>query len=227
MIHLFDLSFSFQQLVDGFEISWIHVRVVLVWLKRGRGLRQPRPTVPVSVTCSDSLCRKLLLCAFPRVISLNTPPHTSIFVSGFTLYIQEVAKGYLSQSRMLSVNVDDVKQIQTLLERLREEPVGSEGSTDSVMRVVFDYLFKVPADSSDDLAHWFCRRADSVTREAATFLIRLFAYDSQRVNDWRARMKKLILSCCDCVRGLQDAKRTSQETYVYLYTCNVSPSLTR
>jgi senataxin len=127
---------------------------------------------------------------------------------------------------MLSVNVDDAKQIQTLLERLRQEPVGSEGSTDSVLRVVFDYLFKVPADSSDDLGHWFCQRADSVTREAATFLIRLFAYDSQRVNDWRARMKKLIFSCCDCVRGLQDAKRTSQETCVYLSICNVTP-LTR
>jgi senataxin len=114
---------------------------------------------------------------------------------------------------MLSANVDDAKQVQSLLERLREEPVGSEGSTDNILKVIFDYLFKVPADPVDDICHWFCQRADDVTREAATFLIRLFAYDSQRVNDWRVRMNRLLSSCCDCVRGLQDAKRTSQETY--------------
>jgi senataxin len=225
MIHCFELNFSFQQLVDEFEISRIHVRVALVWLKR-----EGKPSCPTYRFQSRVVtrCRKLL-CARSRHFSspLHTPPHTSIFVFCFTLYIQEAAKGYLSQLRMLSVNVDDAKQIQTLLERLRKEPVGSEGSTDSILRVIFDYLFKVPADSSDDLVHWFCQRADSVTREAATFLIRLFAYDSQRVNDWRARMKRLIFSCCDCVRGLQDAKRTSQETCVYLCIYKVPPSLTR
>lgn len=115
---------------------------------------------------------------------------------------------------MLPVNIDDTKQVQVLLERLRNEPIGSEGSTDSVMKVIFDYLFKVPAAPSDGVYHWFCQRADSVTQEAAIFLIRLFAYDSQRVNDWRARMKTILASCCDCVRGLQEAKRTSQETYL-------------
>jgi senataxin len=124
---------------------------------------------------------------------------------------------------MLSVNIDDVKQVQALLERLRKEPVGSEGSTDGIMKIVFDYLFKVPADPSDDLCHWFCQRADNVTREAATFLIRLFAYDSQRVNDWRKRMNNLLSLCCDCVRGLQEAKRTSQETCAYPSIYNVSP----
>ncbi|KAF8270773.1 SEN1 N terminal-domain-containing protein [Lactarius quietus] len=115
---------------------------------------------------------------------------------------------------MLPVNIDDTKQVRAFLERLRNEPVGSEGSTDSVMKDIFDYLFKVPATPSDGVYHWFCQRADNVTREAATFLIRLFAYDSQRVDDWRARMKNILTSCCDCVRGLQEAKRTSQETYL-------------
>ena len=113
---------------------------------------------------------------------------------------------------MLPVNIDDPTQVQALLERLRNDPVGSEGSTDSVMKVIFDYLFKVPANPSDGVYHWFCQRADSVTREAATFLIRLFAYDSQRVDDWRARTNTILASCCDCVRGLQEAKRTSQDT---------------
>ena len=117
---------------------------------------------------------------------------------------------------MLPVNIDDTKQVQAFLEHLRNEPVGSEGSTDSVMKAMVDYLFKVPAAPSDGVYHWFCQRADSVTREAATFLIRLFAYDSQRVVDWKARMKTLLSSCCDCVRGLQEAKRTSQETCVHL-----------
>jgi senataxin len=117
---------------------------------------------------------------------------------------------------MLPVNVDDAKQVETLLERLRKDPVGSEGSTDPIMKVVFDYLFKVSEDPSDGAHHWFCQRANNITREAATFLIRLFAYDSRRVDDWKARMRKVISSCCDCVRGLQEAKRTSQQTCVYL-----------
>ncbi|KAI9443210.1 SEN1 N terminal-domain-containing protein [Lactarius indigo] len=106
---------------------------------------------------------------------------------------------------MLPVNIDDPKQVQALLERLRNEPIGSEGSTDSVMKVIFDYLFKVPAAPSDGVYHWFCQRADTVTQEAAIFLIRLFAYDSPTA---------ILTSCCDCVRGLQEAKRTSQETYL-------------
>ncbi|KAI0304428.1 SEN1 N terminal-domain-containing protein [Multifurca ochricompacta] len=118
---------------------------------------------------------------------------------------------------MLSVNANDTKQVQVLLERLRKEPVGSEGSTDNIMKVVFEYLFKVPADPSDGVYHWFCQRADNVTQEAAAFLLRLFAYDSQRVDDWRTRMKSLMSSCCDCVRELQEAKRTSQETYLAVF----------
>jgi senataxin len=116
---------------------------------------------------------------------------------------------------MLHNNVDAETQVETLLERLRKEPVGSEGSTDQIMKVVFDYLIKVPENSLDGAYHWFCQRANNTTQEAAAFLIRLFAYDSQRVNEWKARMKKIISSCCECVRALQEAKRTSQETYVY------------
>ena len=119
---------------------------------------------------------------------------------------------------MLPANVDvSSTQVETLLERLRKEPVGSEGSTDQIMKVVFDYLINVPDNPSGGAYHWFCQLADNVTQEAATFLIRLFAYDSQRVNDWKTRMKKIVSSCCDCVRALQEAKRTSQQTCVYLY----------
>ena len=119
---------------------------------------------------------------------------------------------------MLPANVDvSSTQVETLLERLRKEPVGSEGSTDQIMKVVFDYLINVPDNPSGGTYHWFCQLANNVTQEAATFLIRLFAYDSQRVNDWKARMKKIVSSCCDCVRALQEAKRTSQQTCVYPY----------
>ena len=116
---------------------------------------------------------------------------------------------------MLPNNIDISTQIETLLERLRNEPVGSEGSTDQVMKVIFGYLIEVPEDSLDGAYHWFCQRANNVTQEAAAFLIRLFAYDSQRVDEWKARMKKIVSSCCDCVRALQEVKRTSQQTCVY------------
>ncbi|KAI0269828.1 SEN1 N terminal-domain-containing protein [Gloeopeniophorella convolvens] len=82
------------------------------------------------------------------------------------------------------------------------------------MSEVLDYLFKVPTDPSDGAFHWFCQRADPTTREAASFLLRLLAYDSQRVNDWKVRMKGMLRSCCDCVKGLQEAKEASRTTYL-------------
>lgn len=105
--------------------------------------------------------------------------------------------------------------MQAILEHLSHEPVGSEGVID-IMKGMLDYLFNVPAAPSDGVHHWFCQRANSVTRDAATFLIRPFVYDSQQVVDWRVRIITLLTSCCDCVRGLQEAKRTSQELCVHL-----------
>jgi hypothetical protein len=125
------------------------------------------------------------------------------------------ANSYRVTPRMLPTNANVSTQVETLLERLRKEPVGSEGSTDQIMKVVFDYLINVPEDPLGGTYHWFCQRADNVTQEAAAFLIRLFAYDSQRVDKWKACMKKIIFSCCDCVRALQEVKRTSQQTCVY------------
>lgn len=149
--------------------------------------------------------------AFLSIIVTSTILHTRdpVFYSLPIWYLPSLLP------HMLPVNIGDTKQVEALLERLRKEPVRSEGSTDQIMKVILDYLFKVPEDPLDGMYHWFCLRADSVAREAATFLIRLFAYDSQRVDDWKARMKRIISSCCDCVGALQEVKRTSQRTCVH------------
>lgn len=60
--------------------------------------------------------------------------------------------------------------------------------------------------------HWFCAQADELTREAATFCIRLHAYNSTSVEVWRLQLKRVLAGCCFCVRGLHEAESLSRHT---------------
>ncbi|KAJ7780655.1 SEN1 N terminal-domain-containing protein [Mycena maculata] len=79
----------------------------------------------------------------------------------------------------------------------------------------------VDNDPSDGCLHWFCRRATSTTIAAATFLIRLFAYSSNLVDEWRTKFRTCLNGCPECVQGLQDAKTTSKNTYFGAFTADV------
>ncbi|TFK91118.1 hypothetical protein K466DRAFT_515953 [Polyporus arcularius HHB13444] len=109
---------------------------------------------------------------------------------------------------------DEVKK--KLLE-LRDQPVAI--ASDDVLRLVSTYLLgslKKP-ESLDNVSpkfgHWFCSQAEDLVKEAATFLIRLHAYNSSSVDIWRAQLKRVLSRCCYCVRGMHEAENMSRHTY--------------
>lgn len=106
----------------------------------------------------------------------------------------------------------DVDKVKALLARLRDTPVNSADSSDDVLFQVFNYLMNVPSNSSDKCYHWFCSRADQVTVDAATFLLRLFAYSSSKVDGWKARFIGCLAGCCACVKAFGEVKVTSRLT---------------
>ncbi|KAF7365221.1 hypothetical protein MVEN_00393700 [Mycena venus] len=104
--------------------------------------------------------------------------------------------------------------VDKILATLRDSPVNNDGASDAVLSSIFAYLMEVPPDASDSRIHWFCGRAVSTTVGAATFLIRLYAYSSALVEQWRTRFRACLNGCSDCVQGLQEAKVTSMKTFV-------------
>ncbi|EIN12594.1 hypothetical protein PUNSTDRAFT_118369 [Punctularia strigosozonata HHB-11173 SS5] len=88
------------------------------------------------------------------------------------------------------------------------------------MSDVLEYLMGLPK-SSDSATHWFCVHAKPVTREAATFLIRLFAFDGRQANEWKERLKDCLTSCALCVKCFQEVKFTSRRTYFGVFSDNI------
>lgn len=110
------------------------------------------------------------------------------------------------------ITTNDVDKVKALLVKLHDTPVNSADGSDDVLAPLFNYLMKVPSNSSDKSYHWFCSRADQVTVGAATFLLRLFAYGSPKVDEWRARLIGCLAGCCACVKAFGEAKFTSRST---------------
>ncbi|OCH91849.1 hypothetical protein OBBRIDRAFT_886653 [Obba rivulosa] len=115
----------------------------------------------------------------------------------------------------LSVKHDEVK---AALAKLRDTP--SNNPPEEILGLICDYLTgpqprvrPTLSPESKPLDHWFCSRADETVREAATFLIRLHAYNSNRVSTWKQQFRRILTGCCECVRELQLVKSTSRHTY--------------
>lgn len=104
------------------------------------------------------------------------------------------------------------KELEDLLKALREEPVNSDGTQDRYLTPTWSYLMKIRPSASDSALHWFCSKATPLTVETATFLLRLFAYNSARVVEWKKRMSQCLSSCPNCVQGLQERKLSSRRT---------------
>ncbi|TFK40652.1 SEN1 N terminal-domain-containing protein [Crucibulum laeve] len=102
--------------------------------------------------------------------------------------------------------------VKKLLATLHDNPVDNSGASDDVLGSVFSYLIAVPPTPSGDL-HWFCHEADPTTVAAATFLLRLFAYNSAQVNSWKEKLHLCLSRCVLCVQGLQEVKVTSKDTF--------------
>lgn len=109
----------------------------------------------------------------------------------------------------------DVSHVKKTLDILRETPADTSAASDKVLETIYLYLLKVPS-SSDGLVHWFCKKANATTVDAATFLIRLMAYNSPQVVEWKKRLNNCLNSCAFCAQGFEIAKVTSQNTYVQL-----------
>jgi senataxin len=100
--------------------------------------------------------------------------------------------------------------VQTLLATLRDAPV--DIASDAVLGTLLEYLMGVAPSPPNNTFHWYCRHALPITVDAATFLIRLFAYQSENVNPWKSRMQSCLSSCAECVQGLERVKVTSKDT---------------
>lgn len=106
----------------------------------------------------------------------------------------------------------DAPHVETLLANLRDVPVNTEAGSDSFLAPIFTYLMAVSPNRSDGVLHWFCDRAGQLTIDAATFLLRLFAYNSPQVDVWKKKLEFCLGGCCNCIKGLEEVKVSSKDT---------------
>ncbi|KIK99636.1 hypothetical protein PAXRUDRAFT_822556 [Paxillus rubicundulus Ve08.2h10] len=116
---------------------------------------------------------------------------------------------------------NDEDKVKALLASVRDTPVNTADGSDDVLAPIFGYLMKVPPNNNDGRCHWFCSHADHLTVEAATFLLRLFAYNSPRVEEWKASLVGCLAGCCDCVRAFGEVKVSSRSTYFGAFSDDV------
>ncbi|KAG1742367.1 SEN1 N terminal-domain-containing protein [Suillus paluster] len=115
----------------------------------------------------------------------------------------------------------ELSKVKTLLTSARDAPVHTADATDDVLGPIYSYLMKIPPSASDQTYHWFCSRANQLTIGAATFLLRLFAYDSPKVDAWKRRLKSCLAGCCQCIKGLGEVKASSRKTYFGAFSDDV------
>jgi len=103
-------------------------------------------------------------------------------------------------------------EVKTRLKQLHDTPVAIASEED--LQLLTNYLLGPATQTATRrFDHWFCSRATEVTNEAAKFLIRLRAYNNVRVEVWKQQLRTCLAECCECVRGFQQAKVTSRDTY--------------
>lgn len=101
------------------------------------------------------------------------------------------------------------QDVSNKLEEFRDAPVMQPSGQDLYTIFQFLVLENSPAESQ---LHWFCAQAQPLVFEAATFLLRLHAYSSSLVAQWREKLQTCMAGCAQCVKGLQEVKGTSRHT---------------
>ncbi|KAJ3747263.1 AAA domain-containing protein [Lentinula detonsa] len=99
--------------------------------------------------------------------------------------------------------------VQNLLQRLHDIP--SEDAQETELESIYAYLQRSTTKKTG--FHWFCRHAEPLTTESATFLLRLFAYSSPKVETWKGWLNNCLGACAECVLGLEKAKVSSRKSY--------------
>ncbi|KAG1785943.1 SEN1 N terminal-domain-containing protein [Suillus plorans] len=115
----------------------------------------------------------------------------------------------------------ELSKVKTLLTSVRDTPVNTVDGAEDILQPLYLYLMNIPSSAPDNTYHWFCSRANQLTIGAATFLLRLFAYDSPRVDDWKRRLKSCLSGCCQCIRGFGEVKASSRTTYFGAFSDDV------
>ncbi|KAG9227572.1 hypothetical protein CCMSSC00406_0000782 [Pleurotus cornucopiae] len=109
----------------------------------------------------------------------------------------------------------DLRAVRERLNTFRDTPVDNNGCSDVDLQLIYKYL--IEHEATQDAPHWFCEQASPLTIDAATFLLRLRAYDSESVLVWLNKLKECLLGCAGCVKGLEEAKVTARDTYFGAY----------
>jgi hypothetical protein len=122
---------------------------------------------------------------------------------------------------VVSMNLSIYKPINAaeegLLSRVLEKLKTRESKTCSREEQVLlaRLLLAKPKDSTS--SHWYCHLATNLTHEAATYCqVWLVASDSTTgtVVNWTECHQKILDSCVNCVKGMEDALLASQFTCV-------------
>ena len=97
-----------------------------------------------------------------------------------------------------------------LLRTLRDEPVTTQDAGDNILAPLLEFVQS--SDRGGGVPHWFCGKAPPTVVEASVFLLRLFAYSSDRVLVWKKDLIRCLHGCCDCIAAFEDAKESSRTT---------------
>ncbi|KZV70184.1 hypothetical protein PENSPDRAFT_607629 [Peniophora sp. CONT] len=106
---------------------------------------------------------------------------------------------------------DKPEKLRALLDRLRDTP---EELNPHDVKDVLAWAMAQPT-GEDGLHHWYCHRAGELLHMSATYLLCMFSYSNSE--KWKSRLGTVLSGCCDCVRGLQEAKRATRQTYLGHY----------
>lgn len=99
--------------------------------------------------------------------------------------------------------------VAATLKSFRDTPVSQAANSD--LQSIFRYLVAENSPADGPL-HWFCAKADDLIVEAASFLVRLHAYNSPQVIQWRQRLQTCLAGCSACVKRLQEIKAQTRQT---------------
>lgn len=94
--------------------------------------------------------------------------------------------------------------VEALLASLRERQV--QPSQEELVTI---YHLVLPPDASPEAeTHWYCAKAPSDTaREAATYLLYLFAFNGEHANTWKGKLTQILSGCAACSRAFGAARR--------------------
>ncbi|WRT65451.1 uncharacterized protein IL334_002394 [Kwoniella shivajii] len=115
---------------------------------------------------------------------------------------------------------------------LKSRAASQDKPSDSDLLPVYRYLVPSPSEPSTSSSstaavkqetHWYCEKANSdLHREAATYLIFLFAFQRQGTSKaWVDRLEEILLACEGCARGFGGARRKLGSRYLSNWPAHV------